>query len=62
MRTSKLTVAGAFLLLCGALTAIGLQVFGPGLVTTRPAPAPRQATTMQALLSRWRQDRRWCFI
>ena len=47
MKTSKLTIAGGALLLCVVLAAIGLQTLGPGLVTTRPAPPPRAATTPQ---------------
>lgn len=48
MKASKFTVAGVVLLLCVALAATGLQVFGPGLVTSRPAP-PRTATTPQGV-------------
>ena len=47
MKTTKLTVAGMVLLFCVVLAGAGLQVFGPGIVTTRPAPPPRTATTPQ---------------
>ena len=39
---------GIVLVVCTALVAIGLQGFGPGLVTTRPSTAPpRETTTAQ---------------
>ena len=37
------------MLLCVTLAGAGLQVFSPGLVTTRPAPPPRAATTPQGV-------------
>jgi hypothetical protein len=47
MKTWKLAIGGAVLLLCVVLAGIGLRVLGPGLVTTQRAPRPRTATPVQ---------------
>ncbi|HOW65620.1 MAG TPA: hypothetical protein P5186_12160 [Candidatus Paceibacterota bacterium] len=49
MKTSKLKISGAVLLLCVALAGIGLQLMGPGLVTTRPRQPPQAGTTSQGV-------------
>ncbi len=49
MKTSKLRVAGVTLLLLVVLGGTALQILGPGLVSTRPAPPPHRATTPQGV-------------
>jgi hypothetical protein len=47
MKPSKLRIAGILLLLCSTLVGVGIQVFGPGLVTTRSWTSTPVTTSTQ---------------
>jgi len=50
MKPSTLRITGILLLLCSTLVGVGIQVFGPGLVTTRSwASTPVTASTQQGV-------------
>jgi 4-amino-4-deoxy-L-arabinose transferase-like glycosyltransferase len=47
MKPSKLRTAGILLLLCSTLVGVGIQVFGPGLFTTRSSTSTPVTTSAQ---------------